>query len=157
MNLAGPHEDNERERTYLEASLAICLEAGNQQIRSYVLDNLGNIERYAGRNDEAMENYRDSLFLKYQNGDEWAIAYTLDGCAAIATTRGQGEKAVRLFGAADAIRKRLGTPLESHKQMHYQDDIAEARLLFTAAEFASAWNAGELLSVGDAVDEAAAR
>jgi tetratricopeptide (TPR) repeat protein len=154
-HLAAPGQDNAQERACLEECLEMCLASGDQRTRSYVFNNLGNIERYAGSLDRARELYRESLRLKREIGDDWAIAYTLEGCAALAAARQQGERAARLLGAAAGIRERLGTPLESAKQAEYQADLALARTLLDAATFESAWNEGKALSLAQVLEEAA--
>jgi hypothetical protein len=87
--------------------------------------------------------YRDSLTVKQEIGDDWAIAYTLEGCAMLAIRRDQAERAARLFGAAAAIRERLGAPLEPAKQAEYKADVAEARALLGQDAFPAEWDAGK--------------
>lgn len=153
-HLAAPDQDNLRERACLEECLELCQASGNKKTRSYALNNLGNVERFAGNLDRAAELYRESLRLKQENGDEWAIAYTLEGCAALAVARYEGRKAARLFGAAAGIRERLGTPLEPSKQPQYKASLIAAGRLLIAATFESAWREGATLPLAQAIAEA---
>jgi hypothetical protein len=124
--------------------------------RSYVLSNLGNIERYDGNLDRACDLYRESLLLKQEVGDTWAISYTLESCAALAVARGRGERAAWLLGAASAIRQYLGTPLEPFKREEYETNLAAARELLAPETFDIEWEEGKGLSVEQAVEYAVA-
>jgi tetratricopeptide (TPR) repeat protein len=151
-----PGQDNSRQRVWLQECLDLCEKHEAEKTRSYALNNLGNIERFEGDFDRAMELYRESLRLKQQLGDEWAIAYTLEGCAAVSAARQQGAKAARLLGKASEIRLRLGAPLERPKQPEYTTILTQVRELLNAAEFELAWEEGRLLSVSQAIAEAVA-
>ena len=148
-----PDQDNSPQRVWLQECLELCEPHEDERLRSYLLNNLGNIERFEGHLDRAMERYRDSLRIKLRLDDEWAIAYTLEGCGAIAAGRQEGAIAARLLGNASEIRKRLGTPLERHKQPEYDAVLTQARELLAAAEFEVAWEGGRMLPVSLIVAE----
>lgn len=148
---AEPGRDNDDERKYLEECLEYCSISANKRSLSYALNNMGNVEHYAGNLEQAEKLYHESLSLKQVLEDEWAIAYTLEGCAALAATRGNGERAARLFGAAEAIRERLGTPLEPSKRHIYEACVAKAKTLLDAAAFEKAWQESKTLSWAQAV------
>lgn len=151
-----PGQDNSRQRIWLQECLESCEIHESEKLRSYVLNNLGNIDRFEGSFDSAMERYRESLQVKQRLGDEWAIAYTIEGCADIAAARGQCAKAARLLGKASEIRQRLGAPLEPRKQPEYEAILAQVRELLTAPEFELAWEEGKRLAVAEAIAEAIA-
>jgi tetratricopeptide (TPR) repeat protein len=147
-------QDNANQRAWLQECLELCESPEHEKTRSYVLNNLGNIERFEGNFDRATELYRESLHLKEQIGDEWGIAYTFEGCAAIAAARQQGVSAARLLGIAGAIRHRLGTPLEPSKQPEYDATLIQVRKLLTASELEAAWDEGGILSTTEAIGQA---
>jgi hypothetical protein len=78
--------------------------------------------------------------------------------------RGRIEGAVRLLGAAAALRERLGAaatpsasvtlPIVTHEE--YGRQVVAARTALGAPAFERAWSAGVLLSLDDALDEALA-
>jgi len=140
-----PGQDNSRQWAWLEECVELCDPHEDATLRAYVLNNLGNIERFEGHLDIALELYRDSLRIKLRLDDERAIACTLDGCAGIAAARRKGAIAARLLGKAAEIRKRLGTPLERKKQPEYDALLVEVRELLPAAEFEVAWEGGRKL------------
>ncbi|MCW3053148.1 MAG: transcriptional activator domain protein [Chthonomonadales bacterium] len=148
-----PGQDNSPQWAWLEECVELCDPHEDETLRSYVLNNLGNIERFEGHLDRALELYRDSLRIKQRLDDEWAIAYSLEGCAAIAAARQEGVLAARLLGKASEIRKRLGTPLERNKQPEYDAVLAQARELLPAVEFEVAWEGGRTLPLSLIVAE----
>ena len=153
-HLAEAGADNAKERAALEECLEFCDVSDSIKTRAYALNNLGNIERFAGQLDKAQELYRDSLHLKQQINDAWAIAYTLDGCAAITLERGQSTNSARLLGRAAAIRERLGTPLEPHMRQEIQALHEQTRASLNPIDFEAAWLAGERMTTNEAIDEA---
>lgn len=150
-HLAEPGRDNTQERAYLEECREYCEASGQRQTFSYVLNNLGNIERYTGDLRAAETLYRESLQIKRERGDQWGLTYTLDGIAALALLEERGECAARLFGAAAGIRERLGTPLEPAKRAEYEQLLTETRGMLDADTFDTAWQEGEHFSVEAAV------
>src|SRR5260370_1091274 len=56
----------------------------------------------------AIALYAESIPLFQSVGVAWNVAYMLDGLAGIACAWGQGERAVRLYGAATALRDAVG-------------------------------------------------
>jgi non-specific serine/threonine protein kinase len=151
-HLAGPGQEYAQERAYLLECLELSEATDDKRLFSYAMHNLGNIERYEGNLDRAEELYEKSIRLKQELGDSWATAYTLEGSAALAVAREQGERAARLFGAAAAIRKRLGAPLEPSKRAEYDDNLASARILLAPESFEAAWKEGQAFSLSEAVD-----
>jgi len=148
-----PGQDNSPQWAWLEECVELCDPHEDETLRAYVLNNLGNIERFDDHLDIALELYRDSLRIELRLDDERAIASTLDGCAAIAAARREGAIAARLLGKAAEIRKRLGTPLERKKQPEYDALLVEVRELLPAAEFEAAWEGGRTLPVSLIVTE----
>ena len=96
------------------------------------------------------------------NADEVLAAYhTLEvvaGLAALAAgqvnAQPRGLQAARLFGAAEALRETLGTPLLPIYQDHYQRRLASARTLIDEATFAAAWAEGRAIALEQAIAEA---
>jgi predicted ATPase/DNA-binding XRE family transcriptional regulator len=92
-------------------------------------------------------------------GDAWATSHGLDGTASAAVPLGWPEAAVRLFGAADALRQKVhAAPVPAF----FIDLAGHACAMHTAREalgpqrFRAAWEAGAALSLEAAVAEALA-
>ena len=62
---------------------------------------------------KAREFYVESLTINYEFGDRRAIAYVLEDMAALAAVQNEASRALQLVGAAQTLRKEIGTPLSA--------------------------------------------
>src|SRR5262249_17900060 len=74
----------------------------------YCQMNLGSLAREVGDVDEAGKLLRQSLDRAELFGDRTLIAHSVEGIAALATARGEHVNALRLGGAAAALRESIG-------------------------------------------------
>ena len=65
-----------------------------------------------------------------------------------------GERAARLLGAADALFKRLGVPLQGTERAGYERTVEELRVRLGEEAFAAATGAGRELELEQAIEEA---
>jgi predicted ATPase/transcriptional regulator with XRE-family HTH domain len=106
----------------------------------------------------------ESLTLLQELPDRWLMVHAIEVCAALAVAEFQQSKqpqmdrfqAARLFGAAEALRAMLGTPLMPVYQSHYQRSVAAARRQVDASAFTTAWAQGRMLTLEQAIDQALA-
>ena len=94
--------DFETARPLFEESLAHLRARGDTANVARALFNLGASELELGRHDVAGDRFREGLALARDAGDREDLAWILEGLAALAAARGQGERAALLLGAADA-------------------------------------------------------
>jgi len=66
-------------------------------------------------------------------------------------TRGQGERAARLFGAAQALREAMGASLSPSEHTDDERHTAATRAALGEEAFAAAWNEGRSLSLEQAI------
>lgn len=71
---------------------------------------LGTVELSAGNADSAREAWVDELAFRRARGEPLPIADSLVNMVMLAAASGEGERALRLLGAAEGIREALGTP-----------------------------------------------
>jgi tetratricopeptide repeat protein len=99
---------------------------------------LGRVARAQGDELEARRLLMESL-AGYR--DFWSnkreVASCLEELAGLAAMNRQAAHAVRLFGAAQALRERANTPLPPVYQPGYERDVAAARTQLDAATFAA--------------------
>ena len=62
--------------------------------------------------------------------------------------------AVRLFGAAEAVRESVGIPLPLIQRTAYERDLAAVRAQLDQVTWEAAWAAGRALSLEQAIAEA---
>jgi len=97
---------------------------------------------------ESLAGYRDFWSNKRE------VASCLEELAGLAAMNRQAVHAVRLFGAAQALRERANTPLPPVYQPGYERDVAAARTQLDAATFAAAWDAGRAVTQEQAIAQA---
>jgi len=74
--------------------------------------------------------------------------------AGVAGSRGDAERAARLWGAAEALREVIGAPVPPNLAPYHDAVVAAARAHTDDATWATAWAAGRALPLEDAVTEA---
>jgi predicted ATPase len=148
-------DDLARARPLLEESLAIAQRRGDRLAMALAHHTVGQVARLDGRFADAAEHYREALRYGHQLGDEASLTEPLQGLAAVAIATHHPERGVRLLGANDAIRKRVGggPPPE---WLRLGDPLGEARQVLDEEAYREAWDAGLVMSVDDAVREALA-
>jgi hypothetical protein len=60
--------------------------------------------------------------------------------------RGEGERAARLYGAADSLRQYLGAPLLPGDRPRHERYLAAARSLINEAVWEAAWEEGQAMT-----------
>ena len=87
----------------------------------------------------------------------WALAYPLQEFAHLAAAKGKARQALRLAGAAEALREALGTPLAPAWVADAERRLARARRALGKAGAAAAWAEGRALPLEQALAEAQVR
>jgi predicted ATPase/DNA-binding SARP family transcriptional activator/DNA-binding CsgD family transcriptional regulator len=116
--------------------------------------NLGTLAVEQGEPDRAEILLLEALRTLQRFGDEDAVAECLDSLAAAAGARGEHRRAATLFGAAEAAREALGTPIRPVERDRYERFVAAARRDLNERSWASAWSAGRALSLQQAAEHA---
>jgi DNA-binding CsgD family transcriptional regulator len=111
---------------------------------------LSVVARRQGKDEEAGVLAVRSLELYLRVGALPEMAASLEVLGALAAD-GRGDVAVRLFGAAQAIRDDQGYARSLPQQSRYELDVAALRAALTEDEFSAAWTEGAGLSADQAV------
>jgi predicted ATPase/DNA-binding XRE family transcriptional regulator len=142
--------DYARAATLLEEALAVARALGTRSGVATACNNLtlvalaqGDDVLAAARQAEALEEWRS---LSDQDG----LAHCFENFALIAAARGEAARAARLFGAAEALRERIGAPGRPSDREHNARQIADGRAQLGEAAFAAAWEHGRTMSLDDA-------
>src|SRR5919199_451812 len=110
--LAFRRGDCERANALLEESLLVKREREDRWGIAAALHHLGDVALEQGHFSTARARYDDSLVQWVDLGDIWSIAMVLDSLAGMAQARGNPTRALKLVGAASALRERLhGAPM----------------------------------------------
>jgi len=153
--LARNRGDPTSARTLFGDSLSIYRELGDNRNVALVLNNLARIARDEGDWPGAAELCTESLTLFGQFADAWGVAMVLGNLGTVAQLAGDPAHAVRLFGAAEALREvSTGSSFFSVSPAEhavYEAAVQASREALGEATFTGTWAAGRALSFADAV------
>ena len=154
---------------------AITLEAESLELRREIGDSwgvavsFGNFAWIAlckGDLQQAVIRLGESLTLRRKIGDHGGAAWCLEKLAEVALTSGQQQatsrrdedfqRAARLFGAAEGLRKPIGSIIDLVDQPDYERQIALVRTQLDEAAFAAAWAKGQVMTLEQAIEYALA-
>jgi predicted ATPase/class 3 adenylate cyclase len=144
--LAGEYE---RAASLDQESLSLFREVANGGGIRWALLELGNLSRAQEDCSAAHSFYQEGLRILGPESPE--PPRYLEAVAALAVAQGQGERAARLYGVAEALRKARGTPLPPCELDAYHDDVAVARAALGEEAFAAAWAEGRAMTVEQAI------
>ncbi|MGE5249386.1 MAG: adenylate/guanylate cyclase domain-containing protein, partial [Bacteroidota bacterium] len=110
------------------ARFAICLplfrQMGDPHRICMVESELAHMNRYERRYDEAESAYRQTIRVWQRLGHRAAIAHQLECFAFLAIRRGAGDRAARLFGAAEVLRENIKIPMHPAERSEYDKEVA---------------------------------
>jgi tetratricopeptide (TPR) repeat protein len=150
-NVADAEGDYASARERHEQSLSIRRELGDRQGIAWSLHSLGNAAHLLGASAAARAMLEESLSLFRELGDRKGVVDSLGGLIAVMLAQAEVPKAVRLWGAAHALRESIGAPLSPLGQEKQDRQIAQARLGLGSEAFAAAWEQGRGLPWQQAV------
>jgi hypothetical protein len=143
-----------RAASRLEETLEVAREHRMGWILPSILVGLGTISTDLGDPVRAVGYFRESISLGQLRGNLGDVIDGVGGLARLAAATGRPEKAVRLFGAADAMREGLAMPLSSTEAAYLEPIMNGLRTVLGDDAFSAAWSAGRSLSQDAALDEA---
>jgi predicted ATPase/serine/threonine protein kinase len=154
-DIARGQGENETAQELYQQSLAIFRELDDKWGIAGCLVDLGDLARDRRDDSAARAHYAESMKLFEELGQKRGIARLLDCLACFAALREQPERALRLAGAAAAMRRVLGVspPLTEKARMEKALDLARQSVSPELAS--SAWMAG-WTAADKAVEEALA-
>jgi predicted ATPase/DNA-binding XRE family transcriptional regulator len=139
--------DDVRARALLEQSVALLRATGSSTWALYwALPELGYVAHAQGDDVAARALLRECTRLHQQSGMRRMIAHNLENFAGLEAGQGRAGRAVRLFGAAEALREAVGTPLQPGARVDYDRDVASAHAQLDEATFAAAWAEGRTMT-----------
>ena len=119
---------------------------------AYALTNLGLAHHILGDRRLATAFYRESLASGLNAKDPWETAHLLTQIAALAVDVGEPAAAARLIGAARGLNLLSGTDAQTYTRALGDQAETEARTRLGPEAFASAHEAGQRLSLVQAID-----
>jgi tetratricopeptide (TPR) repeat protein len=146
----------EQAATHLEASEPLFQAVGERFLMTWVRNVLGYVRYQQGRYSDAAACFRDALTQGVELGALQVVAECLEGLASVAGGQGQGTRAARLFGAAEALREGIGAPLAPADRTNYECSVNLARAVLDTPAFTTAWADGRTMPLEQVIAEALA-
>jgi tetratricopeptide (TPR) repeat protein len=151
-DLAREAGDSATARAYYEQSLASFREAGERWGTAGALSDLGNLAREEGSHATADSLYRESLEIFLELAHQRGVARLLECFSVSAAAQSQPQRALRLAGAAAALRQSLGAPLARNEQERLETALVTARRALPDREGTAAWLEGWGLPIERSVE-----
>ena len=146
--------DDEQAEIYYRESLEFDRLNGNRSGMCLRFHNLGYVALHRDRTSEAAEMFFTGLELARDLKDLDAVAACLEGIGAVEAVAGEARRAMRLFGAADALRVKLNVPIDIADQPEHDRYFAQATMHLARDSAAMEWQSGRNMSVDAAINEA---
>jgi predicted ATPase/class 3 adenylate cyclase len=127
------------------------LELGDERFVLAARSDMAHALRRGGRLDEALAVYHETIGGWIHLGHKGAVANQLENIAYVAVEQGDPDQAVRLLGAAQAIREVGRSQMAFDEEPEYAAFLERARTAMAPTAFEEAWTAGGALSQSDAV------
>jgi tetratricopeptide (TPR) repeat protein len=137
-----------------EEALSLYRQLAHWGGAAWTLCNLGRVAMLQGDYARARSLYAESLSVRMGFDDKWGIAPSLEGVAGALAGLAQLEKAARLFGAAEELRRTLRSPVLQEERELYDREVADLRAALGEGGFAAAWAEGRAMTLEHAVAEA---
>ena len=138
-------------RRWMTERLALVRTQGNDFLVASEAANLSMVERQLGNLDIAEELDREALVIGGRIGDEFTKPFAVIGLAAIATQRGEYERAATLLGAVETMMEAQHMEWPPDERPHYEKMLADLPTAMGAGQFERARSAGQAMSAADAV------
>jgi predicted ATPase/DNA-binding SARP family transcriptional activator len=140
--VARREKDYPRALLLLEQSAAPLRELGDPVFLNYCLGERGVVRWLQGSLDEALMLLRESATVSLQLRDKSGCAMWVEALGGVCLEMGEPMWAAKLFGAAEAMREQIGTPLAPHEQADHNSRVARLPSRRGRADVQNAWNFG---------------
>jgi len=152
--VAADEGDLDEAKSFLQASLEIDRRMENLDGIATGVGNLGGIALRAGALEDGERLTADSLRLFSRVGDVLGIADDIEHAAEAAAMRGHHERAARLLGAVETMRRKEGLRMPDVDIARYQTIAEGVREVLGLEAFETAYESGCGLNREAAVEEA---
>ena len=149
--LALEQGDTNSARSLMEQSVALFKERRQKHGMALSIISLAKVIAAQGDIATARTLYEESVLLASKAHDKLNIASALEGLASVVAAQGAYTWAVRLWGAAEALRESIGAPLPAVERPVYEQAVATACLHLGQSAFAIIWAKGRSMAAEEAL------
>jgi tetratricopeptide (TPR) repeat protein len=144
----------ETSTTLFEDGLSIFKRLRSKNFQLVMTSELGHIARHTGDLDRAKKIYSETIMGWQDLGHRAAIANQLECFAFVAIAEGEPQRAIKLLGAAEALREKIGSPMASYEVMEYHKEVAQLRTMLAETDFNAFWAEGRAMTMEQAIQSA---
>lgn len=144
--------DAKEARRLLEECVAINRELGDRWSIGNALGSLADVALSQGDHLDARDFLVENVRINRELGDRTGLAFSLELFAQVAAARGRARVALRLAGAATALRETIGAPLSPSEKERLERALAESCRGLLPGLYAAFFEEGRRLSVEEAVE-----
>jgi len=146
--------DYQRARSFYDESLSMFMKSGSKRDIANALADLGKLACDEADCMRARSLFEESMVIFGELGDIRGVARLLEGFVGLALMQNQPERALRLAGAANALRKEHGVPLPPDEEMRLQRRLEPIRQAMAESTGAATWSDGESMPIERAIEYA---
>jgi len=142
----------EEARAGLVPLIPIFQDFGDHHRSNMVQSELAHLERLEGHLDKAGSMYRQTILEWKRLGHRAAVANQFECLAFIAKAHEQPEHAVKLLGAAEALRQLINIDMSQMERVEYEREINDLKTNMDEKVFEAVWNEGRSMSMDEAIE-----
>jgi predicted ATPase/class 3 adenylate cyclase/DNA-binding CsgD family transcriptional regulator len=125
-----------------EESVPMARESGDPENLALALALLGRVNAIQGDLAAARAFYEEGFTIARRVDLKGILASGMEGLASVVVAQGEFVWAARLWGAAEALRETIGTPLPPVYRHDYEQSVAAAHTQLGEQPFVAAWTEG---------------
>ena len=129
----------------------VFYEMGDHHRSNMVRSEMAHMERLEGHRDTAEAMYRETILEWKRLGHRAAVANQLECFAFIAKAHEQPDRAVRLLGAAEALRELINIDMSQMERVEYEREVNDLKANMDGKNFASLWTEGRAMNMEQAI------
>ncbi len=141
-------------RKHADRMLDLHKEMGDQLSTTTHQSAMAHAARQLGNFEEALALYRETIQEWQEIGHRGAVAHQLECFAFIAKAQEQGERAVKLMSAAQALREASSSPRTPQERIEYERELARLRAGMNEKTFDLLWAEGQSMDMEQAIEYA---
>jgi hypothetical protein len=126
----------------------------NKYFQTALRSELGHVARHSGDIRQARKIYHETLREWKDIGNRASIAHQLECFAFLAITDEEPQRAVKLFGAAEALRERAQASMTEPERVEYDLAFVQLRSMLAETEFDACWVEGRAMNMEQAIEQA---
>ncbi len=112
---------------------------------------LGHIARHTGNLGEAKAIYQETIMAWLDSGNRSAMAHQLECFGFLAIADEEPQRAIKFFGAAEALREKALSPRTEQEQNEYDQSVAQLHAMLAETEFNALWAEGKSMTMEQAI------